>query len=135
MVTRFSKKALKKAPAFGEFAFKVKNAGFDKIAAVYEEIKKEFPEYKLSEDRLIDLAYKMFARQQAEEVFLLLKFTLTIHPKSHYAYYGLGELYAIKGDKEAAVKALEKCLELSPRFMKAQKKLEELKGKKSPAKK
>jgi dienelactone hydrolase len=135
MVTKFSKKALKKAPTFGEFAFKVKNAGFDKIAAVYEEIKKEFPEYKLSEDRLIDLAYKMFAHQQAEEVFLLLKFTLTIHPKSHYAYYGLGELYAIKGDKEGAIKALEKCLELSPRYMKAQKKMEELKGKKSPAKK
>ncbi|MCP5046112.1 MAG: alpha/beta hydrolase [bacterium] len=131
VITKRFKKALKREPSFGRFISKVKNAGFDKIAAVYGEIKKEFPQYTLSEDLLTDLAFLMYAREkQGEDVLRLLKFTLDNHPRSYYSYYGLAEIYAAKGDKKAAVDALNKAMELNPRFRLAEKKLNQLKGEK-----
>ncbi|MCP5102632.1 MAG: tetratricopeptide repeat protein [bacterium] len=121
------KKGLKLAPSFGEFISRVREAGFDKIAGVYTEIKKDFPGYTLVEDRLTDLAYDLFPGKDLGKLLPLLKFTVELFPKSSYGYYGLGEIYALTGDKEAAVKALEKSIELNPRSRMAKKKLEELK--------
>jgi dienelactone hydrolase len=125
-IDKQAKKGVKKAPSFGEFVFRVKSAGFDKIAGIYEEIKKDFPDFIPGEDPLTDLAYKMFSRQKVKEVLLLLNFTVKIHPKSWMGYYGLGEVYTALGNKEEAVKALKKALELNPRYIPAQKKLDEL---------
>ena len=120
------KKGIKQPPSFGEFVYRVKTAGFGSIRAVYEEIKKDFPGFIPGEESLTDLAYNMFSRRQVKEVLLLLNFTVHVHPKSWMGYYGLGEVYAALGDKEAAVKALKKALELNPKYIPAQKKLEEI---------
>ena len=126
IVKRF-KKGSAPEPSFGEFIYRVKQEGFDKISAVYGEIKKEFPGFSLAEERLTDLAFLMSVQGKIEDVLLLLTFTLEVFPESSDAYYGLGEIYALKGDREAAIKALEKALELNPRSFMAEKKLKELK--------
>ncbi len=62
---------------------------------------------------------------KVDEAIGLLKLNLEFHPESFMTHYGLGEALAMKGDKEAALKSLEKAYGIMPN-PRIKKKIEEL---------
>ena len=62
---------------------------------------------------------------KVDEAIALLKLNLEFHPESFMSHYSLGEALAMKGDKEAAVKSLEKAYEIMPN-PRIKKKIEEI---------
>ena len=62
---------------------------------------------------------------KVDEAIALLKLNLEFHPESFMSHYSLGEALGMKGDKEAAVKSLEKAYEIMPN-PRIKKKIEEI---------
>ncbi len=56
----------------------------------------------------------------------LWEYEARIHPASELAYYNLGIIYAENGEKEKAVAAYTKALDLKPQFWQAKHNLQKL---------
>ena len=82
----------------------------------------------ITEDFLIGHAFHGLQRHNApDEAIALFELCLSLYPHSSKAYEGLGESYTAKGMKEKAREFFEKCLELDPKNISVEKKLEKLK--------
>ena len=68
----------------------------------------------LNQAQVNRLGYWLLGRKRIDEAIEVFKMNVEDYPDSSNAYDSLGEAYAIKGDKEQAIKNYQKSIELNP---------------------
>jgi tetratricopeptide (TPR) repeat protein len=83
--------------------------------------------YDLSENGLITMGQGTINADRADNAIAWLNLNLEFYPKSSRTYQALGQAYQKKNDKDNAIKALEKAVELDPNNNQAKAALAQLK--------
>ena len=97
----------------------------------YKELRKQFfgaQAYDFSEGGLITYAQRATQANKADDAIAWLQLNLEYFPLSSRTYAGLSQAQQRKGDKDAAVKSLEKAVELDPANAQTKRQLDQLKG-------
>ena len=109
----------------------VNSKGLDAAVAQYKDLRTKFyggSAYDFSENGLITMATRAIAADRADNAIAWLNLNLEFYPKSSRTYQTLAQAYQRKNDKDAAIKALEKAVELDPNNNQAKQQLQQLKG-------
>jgi hypothetical protein len=99
--------------------------------AKYRELREKYyggQSYDFSESGLIAIARRAQADKKLDDAVAYLQANLEYYPKSARTYQALSQVKNAKGDKDGAVKDLEKAVELDPGNQQAQAQLKQLKG-------
>jgi hypothetical protein len=101
----------------------------DEAMERYRQIKKETPNSpSVDHGRLIGDAYTFMQDGKLNEAILLFKVAIDLYPKSTDALDFLGEAYETNGQKDMAIAAYKKSLEVNPQNANARAKLKKLGG-------
>jgi hypothetical protein len=84
--------------------------------------------YDFSEGSLIAIAQRANQAQKADDALAYLQANLEFYPKSARTYQTMAQVKNAKGDKDGAIKDLEKAVELDPNNQQAKMQLQQLKG-------
>ena len=84
--------------------------------------------YDFSEGSLVAYAQRATNANKADEAIAWLQLNLEYFPLSSRTYVGLSQAQQKKNDKEAAIKSLEKAVELDPQNAQTKRQLDQLKG-------
>ncbi|MBI3400347.1 MAG: c-type cytochrome [Acidobacteria bacterium] len=84
--------------------------------------------YDFSEGSLIAIAQRANQAQKADDALAYLQANLEFYPKSSRTYQTMAQVKNAKGDKDGAIKDLEKAVELEPNNQQAKMQLQQLKG-------
>ena len=98
--------------------------------AKYKELRTQFyggQSYDFSEGSLILIAQRANTANKADDALAYLQANLEYYPKSSRSYLLMSQIHDAKGDKSAAIKDLEKAVELDPNNAQAKMQLENLK--------
>ena len=98
--------------------------------AKYKELREKFyggQSYDFSENGLMQVALRSTAANKPDDALAYLQANLEYFPKSSRTYQQLSQVHTAKGDKAAAIKDLEKAVELDPNNAQAKTQLENLK--------
>lgn len=109
----------------------VTEKGLDGAIASYRELRTKYAgtmAYDLSENGLINMANTALQNDRADNAIAWLNLNLEFYPKSSRTYQALAQAYQRKNDKDSAIKALEKAVELDPNNNQARNQLQQLKG-------
>jgi hypothetical protein len=71
------------------------------------------------EGLLNDVGYQFLAHQRVADAIAMFKLEVESYPKNPFGYTGLGNAYAVAGDRELARQTLEKAIEISPQSPRA----------------
>ena len=86
------------------------------IVAKYRELRKTSAnEYDFLESDLNTLGYTMLAKNRVDDAIEIFKLNVEMYSEAANPYDSLGEAYAVKGDKELALKNYRKSVELDPK--------------------
>ena len=97
---------------------------------LYYELKKNYPDqYRFKEGELTWLAWELIQLKKIKEAVEILKLGVQVYPEFAFGYDCLGEVYAMDGQKELAIKCYEKLLELEPTSSLAKEMIKKLKNK------
>ena len=99
--------------------------------AKFKELRTQFfggQSYDFSEGSLIAIAQRANQAQKADDAIAYLNANLEFYPKSSRTYQTLAQVKNAKGDKDGAIKDLEKAVELDPNNQQAKMQLQQLKG-------
>lgn len=99
--------------------------------AKFKELREKFfggQSYDFSEGSLVVIAQRANAAQKADDALVYLQANLEYYPKSVRTYLTMSAVHNAKGDKDAAIRDLEKALQLDPQNAQAQRQLQILKG-------
>src|SRR5262245_43391733 len=99
--------------------------------AKYKELREKYyggQSYDFSEGGLIAIARRAQAASKLDDAMAYLQANLEYYPKSSRTYQALSQVENAKGDKDGAIKDLEKAVELDPNNQQAQGQLKQLKG-------
>jgi tetratricopeptide (TPR) repeat protein len=100
----------------------------DNVIAIVKNQDREEPEYDISENYINALAYFVMNKmKQNSEALKLFKLNVELYPNAFNTYDSYGECLLLTGDKESAIKAYQKSLELNPENDSAKKVLSDLK--------
>src|SRR5262245_50145177 len=105
--------------------------GLDAAVAQYRELRTKYTNtmaYDLSENGLIAMGQAAINADRADNAIAWLNLNLEFYPKSSRTYQTLAQAYQKKSDKDNAIKALEKAVELDPNNNQARNQLQQLKG-------
>ena len=108
-----------------------RTGGVDAAVARYRELREKFygrGGYDFGERSLNDYGYGLLEKGDAAGAVKILALNAEQYPASGNAFDSLGEAYAATGQKEKAVEAYRKALELDPKNDNAREKLTELTG-------
>lgn len=100
--------------------------------AKFKELRAKYyggPSYDFSEDSLVWVAGRSFDAGKPDDAMLYLQANLEYFPKSSETYEAMGQLESVRGNKDVAIKDLEKALELDPNNMVAKNLLQRVKAK------
>jgi len=89
------------------------------------------PEHKYQQDperRINTFGYKLLSAKRTKEALLIFEANARRHPESAKAFDSLGEAYAKANEKEHAVEAYRRSLQLNPKNVDAANALKELEG-------
>ena len=99
--------------------------------ARYRELRKQYfgaQAYDFSEASLVTYAQQATNANKADEAIAWLQLNLEYFPVSSRTHAGLSLALQKKGDKDLAIKALEKAVELDPQDAQIKRQLDQLKG-------
>jgi tetratricopeptide (TPR) repeat protein len=85
--------------------------------ALYRDLRQQYfgtDAYDFRESILLDLGRQSLATQKPDDALAWLQLNIEFYPKSAQSYVVLAEVHARKKDQAAAVKDLEKAIELDP---------------------
>lgn len=101
--------------------------GVEAAVAEYRAIKsKQADRYELGEGELNQMGYTLLGAGKVDEAIALFKLNVEMFPDAGNPYDSLGEAYAVKGEKQLAIKSYARSLELDPSNVNAVTKLAEL---------
>ena len=72
------------------------------------------PDYDVSEDSIINLGYRLMEKDEDDKALKLFEVSTELYPDAWNAHDSYGECLLKLGDKENAIKAYKKSLELKP---------------------
>jgi CubicO group peptidase (beta-lactamase class C family) len=100
------------------------------VVAEYRKLKAEnSPAYDFSEAELNKLGYRLLDMKRAKDAIEIFKLNVEMFPKSANAYDSLGETYLAENQKDLALAAYKKAVELDPNNANAMLILRRLEGK------
>jgi len=105
--------------------------GLDAAVAQYRELRTKYigsMAYDLSENGLIAMAQAAIQADRADNALAWLNLNVEFYPKSSRTYQIMAQAHQKKNDKDAAIKDLEKAVELDPNNNQAKAQLQQLKG-------
>ena len=100
--------------------------GIDALAKMYNDLKKNHPS-DINEGTLNTLGYSLMRNKRIQDAVEIFKLNVKIHPDYANGYDSLGEAYLEMGEKDLAVAAYKKALELDPGMESSKRALEKLK--------
>lgn len=112
-----------------ELGWTYETSGIDSTVAQYRALRSRFygrNAYDFGEGSLIDLGESLSDKGKHEDAIRVNQLNVEQNPNSARAQDGLAEAYAAAGQKDQAVAAFKKALELDPKDRMAQHRLEEL---------
>ncbi|MCP4659911.1 MAG: tetratricopeptide repeat protein [bacterium] len=119
--------AVARPPSEAAFLAMIREQGIQAALEVYERVAAEDPGYKLFTFEAMGLlGRELFDAGAVDDALAVLKLNVRTYPEEYRVYFGLGNVYAFRGEHEAAVAAFRKALELSPDSPYAKERLEEL---------
>jgi tetratricopeptide (TPR) repeat protein len=83
--------------------------------------------YVSTEQPLLEGGQRLLNEKKPEQALVLFKINAEANPHSFRSYFALGETYFLTGNKELAVRNLEKSLELNPKHYEVSMRLKEIK--------
>jgi CubicO group peptidase (beta-lactamase class C family) len=98
----------------------------DDMNRVMAEFRISPDQFRIRRDAVNGLGFKLLRENMTAEGLALLEFNSQQFPRSHWVYESLGAAYLMAGNKNQAVKYMQKTLELDPDNDFALKKLKEL---------
>jgi tetratricopeptide (TPR) repeat protein len=107
----------------------LKTQGVDSALAHYRKMRASYPPEWVTEDVLNTVGHLQLSEGNTEQAIAFLKMNVELHPDVYSTHHSLGEAYQKAGDKDLAVKAFQKSLQLNPANTKAAKALNQLKEK------
>ena len=108
--------------------------GADATVARYHELRERYygsDAFDFGQGTLNALGESLIREGRAAEAVPLLALNVEVHPKADWSWFLLGEARAQSGDREGALAALQKVLELVPDHGRAKRRIEELKQEKA----
>ena len=105
--------------------------GLDAAIAEYRTLRTKYTgtmAYDLTENGLIGMGSAALGANRPDNALAWLNLNLEFYPKSARTYQAIAQVQQRKGDKDAAIKALEKAVELDPNNNQAKAQLQQLKG-------
>jgi photosynthetic reaction center cytochrome c subunit len=105
--------------------------GAPAAVAQYKDLRKQYfgaQAYDFSEGSLVTYAQRATNADKADEAMAWLQLNLEYYPLSSRTYVGLSQAQQKKNDKVAAIKSLEKALELDPQNAQTKRQLDQLKA-------
>jgi hypothetical protein len=99
--------------------------------AKFKELRAQFyggQAYDFSEGGLLTIAQRANTAQKPDDALAYLQANLEYYPKSARTYLLMSQIHQAKNDKEAAIKDVEKALEIDPNSNQAKTRLQQLKG-------
>ena len=99
----------------------------DEVIEIMKQQDIDDPVYDISENSIIDLGYKLMEEDQDNKALKLFKMSTELYPDAWNTHDSYGECLLKMGDKENAIKAYQKSLELNPDNEYAKEALSELK--------
>jgi tetratricopeptide (TPR) repeat protein len=105
--------------------------GLDGAIADYRDLRTRYfgsMAYDFSENGLISMAQAAVNADRADNALAWLNLNLEFYPKSARTYVVMAQAHQKKDDKAAAVKDLEKAVEIDPNNAQAKQQLQQLKG-------
>ena len=109
----------------------VMEKGAPAAIAQYKDLRKQYfgaQAYDFSEASLVAYAQRATNANKADDAIAWLQLNLEHFPLSSRTYVGLSQAQQKKNDKEAAIKSLEKAVELDPQNAQTKRQLDQLKG-------
>lgn len=101
---------------------------FRDVAGTYEALKRERPDFEISEIDLNNWAYRLMRTEWARQSVELFKLATVIFPNSGNAWDSLGDGYAWIGEKSLSIASYERSLALDPGNSNAVAQLKKLRG-------
>lgn len=92
----------------------IRTSGIEAAVSKFKELETRKDEYTLSEEEINSLGYEYLQAKKLKEAIEVFKLNVGSFPKSFNAFDSLAEAYAAAGEKELAIRAYEKSLELNP---------------------
>jgi len=87
--------------------------GFDKAIPIWQEAKKNDPNFNLSEEEVNAWGYQLMGAKKLAEAIAVFKLNVAMYPEGFNTYDSLAEAQAAAGDKESAIANYRKSLELN----------------------
>ena len=108
----------------------IREQGIDAAVAQYREIKaNRATDYDLDDEELHQLGYSLLRNGAVDNAIAIFRLNVESFPGAWNPFDSLGEAYAVKGDKELAIKNYARSIELNPSNVNGIKRLQALAGK------
>ena len=107
------------------------NGGGPAGLAKFKELRAKYyggQQYDLRENALVGIANRAMTAKRPDDAIAYLQANLEYFPKSAATYAAMAQAKNAKGDKQAAIRDLEKAVELDPQNAQAKTQLQQLRG-------
>ena len=92
----------------------INSSGIQDAVNKFHEVSSNTKDYLISEEEMNMLGYEFLKEEKFDEAIAVFIMNTEAFPSSFNTYDSLGEAYAAKGEKEAAIKNYEKSVQLNP---------------------
>jgi tetratricopeptide (TPR) repeat protein len=103
------------APTQESFVAQLAARGFDKAAAIYDELKAQGAAFKLEPHDINGWGYALLRDGMLAESVAIFRFGTQLYPKDANMYDSLGEAQARAGQRDAAIENYRRSLALDPK--------------------
>lgn len=109
----------------------IRTRGVDSALVEYRALRKEYygaDAYDFTDRPLLELSQRLARGHRATDALRLLQLSIQLNPESARSYFAVGRVHEQEGDKQAAIAAYRKTLEIAPGFRPARERLDSLRG-------